>query len=111
MTAVLEEFVDFDLDRYQEFVDDMTTFDGLQREELAWATIGLTSEAGEVAGEVEKLLRKGEDIEARRDKIFDELGDVLWYCGAICNTMGFSLEDVLDHNINKLNKRHNEVSQ
>lgn len=96
-----------ELDEYQLWIDSVKSFKGSpdDRMELVWAVTGLTSEAGEVSGEVEKMLRKGETLEDRREKILDELGDVLWYSGAICNALGLSLDEVIEHNIEKINKR------
>lgn len=95
-----------DLEVYEDFVDGMITFEGSARETLAWATIGLTSEAGEVAGEVEKMLRKKENLEDRADKVFDEVSDVLFYCSAVLAAIGYTMDDCINHNIDKLNKRH-----
>ena len=95
-----------DLEIYQEFVDEMRTFEGTAREELIWATVGLTSEAGEVAGEVEKMMRKGESLEEREDKIFDEVSDVLFYCHAVLSALGRTGDECIEHNIAKLRSRH-----
>ena len=45
------------------------------------------------------------------DEIFHmkrELGDVLWYCMAVqgCIALGFTPEEVMQENINKLEKRY-----
>lgn len=70
--------------------------------ELYYLSLGLVSEAGEVAGKVKKLIR---------DDVLDvgalayELGDVFWYLVRICEATGYSPEDVLEININKLLKR------
>ena len=37
--------------------------------------------------------------------IKEELGDVMWYIAGMCNTFGFSLEEVMQINIDKLKKR------
>ncbi len=95
-----------DLEIYEDFVEEMKTFKGTFREELVWATVGLTSEAGEVAGEVEKMLRKNEDYLEREDKIFDEVSDVLFYCAAVLNAMGRTMDECIEHNIQKLRERH-----
>jgi NTP pyrophosphatase (non-canonical NTP hydrolase) len=94
------------LENYEDFVDGMKTFKGTFREELVWATVGLTSEAGEVAGEVEKMLRKGEEPEVREEKVFDEVSDVLFYCSAVLTSIGRTLEECVEHNIKKLSERH-----
>jgi NTP pyrophosphatase (non-canonical NTP hydrolase) len=95
-----------DLEIYEEFVDSMIQMEGTQKEELSWATLGLTSEAGEVAGELEKMLRKNEPIDAREDKIFDEVSDVLFYCSAVLRALGRTMDECIEHNIDKLVKRH-----
>ena len=50
---------------------------------LEYLALGMTSEAGEVAGKVKKLIRDGadkEDFEVKKLAIASEIGDVLWYC-------------------------------
>lgn len=71
---------------------------------IIWNAIGLAGEAGEVANLVKKGIfhRHGLDV----DKVLDELGDVLWYVSSLCDELGFSLEDVMAYNIDKLRKRY-----
>ena len=67
--------------------------------ELYYLSLGLTSEAGEVAGKIKKLIR---------DQVLDigavayELGDVFYYLCRLCDAVGYSPEDVIEININKL---------
>lgn len=89
-----------ELTEYQEWVNSVSA-----RRGVTWATVGLTSEAGEVAGEIEKWLRKDYGLPAPKDAIFDELGDVLWYVAEICNSLDISLDEVIEHNISKTNQR------
>lgn len=56
-------------------------------------TKGLIEEAYEV------------DMEDDRDYIKDELSDVLWYVTAIADYNGLTLEQIMHHSINKLEKR------
>lgn len=71
---------------------------------LNYMVLGLTSEAGEVAGKLKKRIR---------DNVFDkkaflaEVGDVLWYIAGICSVCDVDLEDVAKENINKLIDRQN----
>ena len=70
--------------------------------ELYYLSLGLVSEAGEVAGKVKKLIRDGKlDI----GNLAYELGDVFWYLVRLCDAIGYSPEDILTINANKLLKR------
>lgn len=71
--------------------------------ELYYLSLGLTSEAGEVAGKVKKMIRDGSmDVAG----MVHEIGDVLWYCARLSDALGFTLEDVLRINLAKLMKRN-----
>lgn len=74
---------------------------------LAYPTLGLVNEAGEVAGKVKKLFRdKDKQItEADRKALKAELGDVLWYLAQICTELDLSLEEVAEGNLEKLFSR------
>lgn len=93
------------------------TFDGYQRasartintalnyhDQLANAGLGISDEAGEVAGLVKKMLFQGHP--ANPIKIASEMGDVLWYLALLATTMGFSLGDVAAANVKKLEQRY-----
>lgn len=74
------------------------------QELLALLTLGLVGEAGEVADLVKKHLGHGHALDPA--KVREELGDVIWYVPALCRLLGFSLEDVLAHNVEKLRRRY-----
>lgn len=74
-------------------------------DELYYLTMGLSSEAGEVAGKVKKYLRDGKlDIGG----LAYEIGDCLWYCARLADALGYTMEDLMTINFNKLNKRKEE---
>lgn len=54
-----------------------------------YPTLGLASEAGEVAGKVKKIMRDdGMSISPeKREQIKDELGDVLWYVAQVATEL------------------------
>lgn len=61
-----------------------------------WATyvrLGLISEVGEVAGQVKRIIRDDGGVltAERREKLLDELGDVLWYWAQRCDVSRFGL--------------------
>jgi len=71
-----------------------------------YAALGLTSEAGEVAGKIKKYLRGDYDsIEQIKDKLTDELGDVLWYVTALCIELDITLDELKTRNAEKLLNR------
>jgi NTP pyrophosphatase (non-canonical NTP hydrolase) len=74
---------------------------------LAYATLGLVGEAGEVAEKVKKILRDKQGILDAETKqaLQKELGDVLWYLAAIATELDLSLDDVALMNQQKLQSR------
>ena len=74
---------------------------------LEYLALGLTSEAGEVAGKVKKIIRDHDSVLTRelRDDLASEVGDVLWYVAVLAGHLGFDLSDVADLNIRKLQDR------
>ena len=75
---------------------------------LEYLALGLTSEAGEVAGKVKKLIRDGEDVEGfelKKIAIASEIGDVLWYCAMMAKEVGVPLNTIMQENLRKLHSR------
>lgn len=74
---------------------------------LVYTTMGLASEAGEVAGKVKKAIRDNAGVvdEDRRAQIIDELGDVLWYAARLADALGVDMNDVARLNLEKLSSR------
>jgi NTP pyrophosphatase (non-canonical NTP hydrolase) len=76
---------------------------------LYYTALGLVGEAGEIANKVKKIMRdnNGNLEELAKADIFDELGDVLWYCASLADELGVNLEDVAKLNLIKLEDRMN----
>ena len=76
---------------------------------LYYAALGLTSEAGEVAGEVKKIIRNDKNslTNGRSERILDELSDVLWYVQAMCVCIDSDLDELIEHLDFKLTDRMN----
>lgn len=74
---------------------------------FVYPTLGLASEAGEVAGKVKKIFRDfgGTVDEDRKKEITKELGDVLWYVAQVATEFGMTLDDIARLNIENLAAR------
>jgi NTP pyrophosphatase (non-canonical NTP hydrolase) len=71
---------------------------------VIYPTLGLTNEAGEVAGKIKKIFRDKNGVigDTEREALQGELGDVLWYLAQVCTELDLSFDDVAEHNITKL---------
>lgn len=79
---------------------------------LAYTSLGLAGEAGEIANKVKKVYRDdGGNVtgEARQD-LLDELGDVLWYVAALASELHIELENVAAYNLHKLDQRRQNLT-
>ena len=74
---------------------------------LAYVSLGLTAEAGEVANKVKKIIRddNGKLTPERAGSIAQEIGDVLWYAAQIATELGMDLGTVAEENLTKLQSR------
>jgi NTP pyrophosphatase (non-canonical NTP hydrolase) len=72
-----------------------------------YVTLGLLSEAGEVAGAAKRILRDdgGEMTEERRKQLIMEVSDCVWYISQICTELGVTFQEVAHRNLVKLNSR------
>jgi NTP pyrophosphatase (non-canonical NTP hydrolase) len=97
-----------DMDDYIDFTRTVALYPGAgqgEMPELSYLTLGLTSEAGEVGSLVKKVMRRGHFKDDDPAKIRDELGDVFWYWARLVDAMGFTPEEIMDHNQEKLTGR------
>ena len=74
------------------------------QEKLLDAAAGIAEEAGEVLAHVRKHLYQGREL--NREKLAEELGDVLWCVAAVATVCELSLGDVARRNQEKLALRH-----
>jgi NTP pyrophosphatase (non-canonical NTP hydrolase) len=93
------------------------TFDDYQQKALTtllpssnsipYVALGLTNEAGEVAGKIKKWIRDNDGDITKLDKaaIADELGDTLWYMAMLAKLVDIKFSEVAEANIQKLASR------
>lgn len=72
----------------------------------SFAVMGLNEEAGEVAGLACRECYKG--INMPRYRWLEELGDVLWYLVASALAKGYTLEELWNYNVEKLEDRYGQ---
>ena len=77
-------------------------FETPEKEIFIWG-LGLTGEAGDIAGCIKKTYAHDNDQKAG---IRENIGDTLWYAAMICNFFNWDMDDVLNENIEKLKKRY-----
>jgi|SRR6185369_2306763 len=68
-----------------------------------YALENLAGEVGELFSLLAKARRKG--VEADKELVKKELGDILWQVAAVSSDFGFTLGDVAYTNIDKLRSR------
>ena len=113
-----------DFNRYEEFVsavtsDCSTNFvdfadrigeldrQGANIERLLTSGVGINAEGGEFLEIVKKMVFQGKPWnEDNREHLIIELGDIMWYVAQATQSLGISMEEVLDTNIKKLSKRY-----
>lgn len=75
-------------------------------EKLRNGCYGLCGESGECIDVLKKHEFQGHEL--NRDKLIDELGDVLWYIVQTAVGLDTTLEEIAQHNIAKLRARYPE---
>ena len=75
--------------------------------DYCYPVMGLSEEAGEVAGKFAKAIRdcNGKIDNERKEAIVKELGDVTWFVAELCTLLNVSMEEVMQKNIDKLTSR------
>lgn len=77
---------------------------GSTKMNLIHGAMGVSSDAGELVDAIKKHTIYNKELDF--DNVVEEIGDVLWFCALICNTVGTNLSVVMEANISKLAKRY-----
>lgn len=86
---------------YNEFVKSMKVYP--EKHAIIYPALGLAGESGEITEKVKKWLRGDKELD--KDALLSELGDPLWYITSLADDLGYTLQDVIDRNVEKLNSR------
>ena len=94
---------------FVDFADRIGELDreGANIERLTTSGVGLAAESGEFLEIVKKMVFQGKPWnDANREHLIIELGDVMWYVAQACMALDISFEEVLERNVQKLEKRY-----
>jgi len=91
------------LDRYQMEALRTASSHATPEERFSVLALGLSEGAGGVAHRV-RLALQGEELDENR--VFYELGDILWYVANMADYLGVSMSEVATANIDKLKARY-----
>ena len=89
--------------------DRLTALDGKSQRQLTQlrnGVTGLSDEVGELNACVKKFVEYGQPLDITN--IQEEVGDCLWRLTQICQAIGYTLEQAMIHNIQKLQIRYPE---
>ncbi|MCA1529935.1 nucleoside triphosphate pyrophosphohydrolase family protein [Bradyrhizobium yuanmingense] len=67
--------------------------------------LGLAGETGQLLSEYKKHLRDGEAHRLFKERVSEELGDLLWYIANVASKFDLSLSDIATANLSKVNER------
>ena len=73
-------------------------------EDLLHAAIGIATESGELLDTIKKYMFYGKPLDITNIK--EEVGDLLWYIALLCHSQGWSFEEIMFLNIEKLKARY-----
>lgn len=68
--------------------------------------LGLASETGSILNVYKKYLRDGIDMDANREFLREELGDLLWYVAAVATACELNLEEIVTTNLHRTRDRY-----
>ena len=74
---------------------------------FVYPALGLVGEAGEVADKLKKVIRDNDGVltDPIRDAVALELSDVAWYLAVLAFELDYTLEEVMQMNLDKLASR------
>jgi NTP pyrophosphatase (non-canonical NTP hydrolase) len=98
-----------DLRRYQERAKKTDRNPGTDDKAMMIPLAGLASEVGELLGEYKKYLRDGESHILFKERLAEEVGDLLWYVANVATKFGLDLEEVAEKNLAKCDGRWGSV--
>src|SRR5689334_10094571 len=78
--------------------------------EMIVPLLGMAGEVGELLSEYKKYLREGDSHKLFKERVAEELGDLLWYVANAAGKFGLRLSDVAEMNIQKCRDRWGDMT-
>jgi len=98
-----------DLRTYQERARKTDRNPGTDEQARMIPLAGLASETGELLGEYKKYLRDGESHKLFKERLAEEVGDLLWYVANVATKFELDLAQVAEQNLAKCEARWGEL--
>jgi NTP pyrophosphatase (non-canonical NTP hydrolase) len=67
--------------------------------------LGLAGETGQLLSEYKKHLRDGDAYKLFKERVGEELGDLLWYVANVASKFGLDLDQIAADNLRKVGAR------
>lgn len=97
-----------ELSEYQRLAKQTDRHPGDDRTAIEIPLLGLAGEVGTVLNQYKKYLRDGDAHELFKDKISEELGDILWYLSNAATKFHVDLNEIAHQNLKKTADRWSE---
>lgn len=82
---------------------------GVNVAQMLTASVGMSAEAGEFTEIVKKMIFQGKQLtQENRFHMKRELGDIMFYWAMACSALGYTPQEVIDENVNKLSSRYKD---
>jgi len=99
-----------DINEYQTNAVGTQQFDTKADKGISISLMGLSGEVGELLTEFKKKLRDGESYNLFREKVVEEIGDIMWYLSSIAAHEGIELSEALQYNLDKVTDRWHDIN-
>ncbi|WP_437914808.1 MazG nucleotide pyrophosphohydrolase domain-containing protein [Sorangium sp. So ce302] len=93
------------IDEFQRLAQETDQRPGNEGDALIIPLLGLAGEAGTLLSEYKKQLRDGPAHKLFKERVAEELGDILWYVANVATKNDLSLETIAHKNIEKTRDR------
>ncbi len=100
-----------DLRTYQERAKKTDRNPGQDEQSRMIPLAGLASETGELLGEYKKYLRDGESHKLFKERLAEEVGDLLWYVATVATKFDLDLSEVAEQNLAKCEGRWGKLPE